>query len=1019
MKRLNNIILLTLFALFPALAWADTGGLSFAPPPGDYSVIFLSNIFGIVDGVLHGTGSQMMGAMFAVFNSAILSLGGIIIMYTLIVSTMNTAHEGQMLGQKWSSIWIPVRSTLGLALLIPKASGYCLMQVGVMWLVVEGVGAADKVWEAALSYLNRGGVIIQAQATNPAAVLTSSGSSGVAVGALTMLSGQVCMLGLQKQLEAQRELYNNQPGKPYCKGVVKKFCETSVPDFLGSVNMVVVQQNLSNSGATPSSFSVNMPNFEANSIYSSLNGICGQLSWSPMNTFNSKPATGSTSTVNGASLSSDEYQTAQLSRAIAMQQMYLDLASVAQIMINNDPQISGATNSSNSSSNFNQVAQQQFGVPYTLGNVVCNDYSQNCVAWGLAANSSAASSVLFNGTEFLGAIQDYNGIMMPTLNLLNNTNSSAVNEASRSFIANAESQGWSMAGTYFFDLVRLNGHAQTNANNTDSETGMDASSFSASTVGGACEPNSPFFSPLCQWFKGDSTKLTQVQSLIDGTGFSPTPQPNVKNGADGLKLQDANTASSTVYGFINNSMMVRLPGQPGLATLNFPKSMTFSVDPSPLKLQSQHFDCGKVKIMSFHFCLGRMFGNLFYNIIFLNVYNIFMDTFQQFMQSVTNAFLKIPLQGMSEIFKQGVQTISMPGVNPIVALANMGVQYINFSGNLWINWVNLSIAAILIPWFGLFILALISMAMPLLLAWVGCMTGIGFVTAYYIPLLPYMMFLFGVIAWLMSVVEAMVAAPIVALGITHPEGHDAFGKGEQAIMIMLNVFLRPAMMIIGYIFAISLSYVGVWILNAGFDHAVSFYQSSPEEINITSGEAGATSSTVLQQQKLANFIRNTMIPNNKAKIMGTPPSSAPIKTENTPVPEPVVSTPEGSGVGETKYVSWAGVYAFFFSILAYTTIYMIIVQRAFTMISILPDKVLRWIGGTPENIGQESSQWGDELKQSGKEAGTKAQDAQGQMAKQIGGNVLKQVGKAKAGAAKLGAKGGSVSGEGGDAGDGK
>lgn len=70
-----------------------------------------------------------MGSMFGVFNSAVLALGGIIIMYTLMVSTMNTAHEGQMLGQKWSSIWIPLRSTFGLALLIPKASGYCMMQV--------------------------------------------------------------------------------------------------------------------------------------------------------------------------------------------------------------------------------------------------------------------------------------------------------------------------------------------------------------------------------------------------------------------------------------------------------------------------------------------------------------------------------------------------------------------------------------------------------------------------------------------------------------------------------------------------------------------------------------------------------------------------------------------------------------------------------------------------------------------------------------------------------------------------
>ena len=194
---LKTGLLTLLFLFFPLLASADS--LSFAPPPGDISVIFLGNIFGIVDGVLHGTGSQIMGAMFGVFNAAVLALGGIVIMYTLIVGTMNTAHEGQMLGQKWSSIWIPVRSTIGLALLIPKASGYCLMQVMIMWVVIQGVGAADKVWNAALNYLNRGGVIIQAQ-MDPAKSLNAAGSE-IATGASVILAANVCMAGLQKQLE--------------------------------------------------------------------------------------------------------------------------------------------------------------------------------------------------------------------------------------------------------------------------------------------------------------------------------------------------------------------------------------------------------------------------------------------------------------------------------------------------------------------------------------------------------------------------------------------------------------------------------------------------------------------------------------------------------------------------------------------------------------------------------------------------------------------------------------------------
>src|SRR4051812_37253138 len=54
--------------------------LSLTPPDTDLSVGYLSNIFGTVDGVLVGTGSQLLGAMFGIFNGAVLVLGGIVIL---------------------------------------------------------------------------------------------------------------------------------------------------------------------------------------------------------------------------------------------------------------------------------------------------------------------------------------------------------------------------------------------------------------------------------------------------------------------------------------------------------------------------------------------------------------------------------------------------------------------------------------------------------------------------------------------------------------------------------------------------------------------------------------------------------------------------------------------------------------------------------------------------------------------------------------------------------------------------
>ncbi|MFI4918343.1 MAG: type IVB secretion system protein DotA [Legionellales bacterium] len=1056
MKGLMVLILLTLSLLSqvvlasgPMSGGTVTGSssITFAPPPGDYSVVFLGNLFGIVDGVLHGSGSQIMGAMFAVFNSAVLALGGIIIMYTLMVSTMNTAHEGQMLGQKWSSIWIPVRSTAGMALLIPKASGYCMMQIFVMWVVVQGVGAADKVWNAALSYLNRGGVIIQAQQSgNPAEALLSTPGAAVAQGASVMLAGQVCMLGLQQQLITQRQSYLNGPtGTCSYNSDITTLCDNAVPDFVGSVNAVSLQTDMDNAATTaaamatakatngvtcpdPSSscpmtpaqqrancpkttkYTLPMPNFtDAN--YSYLNGMCGQIIWNPISFpcaasgFSSSAglASGANGSLNGINnLSSSEFATAKMSRAIAIQQVYQDMTAVAQIMVSNDPQLNAVNtrNATNMPTPAATWANQQFGVPYTLqgasggSSSVCpNTSNGSCQGWGpVPSGSSQNTNVLFSGTEFAGSISDYNGIMMPTLNLIAQSNSSQSANQSRNFITGASSQGWMMAGAYFFDLVQLNGSATTNSTTIDSTSGLDSSiypftgTFTLQNLfpSSGCAPTTtppitaPTFSAFCNWFAGTTTyvqntansPIAQIITLIGSTAG-----PTFKQSS--LKVMNQAGSSMTAYGFANNESMVQLPGQPGTTPLTFANNMVFTVDTTSLMLPWINFDCGGVTIVFFKFCFGWMIGTIFYDLMFLVIYNALMFMFQNIIEQTVMLFLAIPLQGMQAIFQQAVITLNAPGVNPIVALANMGVYYINFSGNLWIQMTMMAVSAVLIPVFGIFMIALMGLAMPLILSWVGIMTAVGFTTAYYIPLLPYMIFTFGTIAWFISVIEAMVAAPIVALGVTHPEGHDAFGKGEAAVMLLMNVFLRPSMMIIGYISAIALSYVGVWILNAGYDHAVSYFQGGALQTSnagyVNSSITGSGTSFSLGSGGTSGSVAGTggTIQTTTAQGLGSGTQQ------------------QGSGSGATQYTGWAGIYAYFFSILTYVTLYLTIVQKSFTLISVLPDKVLRWIGGSPETSGSESAQWAEDTKTQGKEAGTKTADAQGQIGKQMAGAAQK------------------------------
>lgn len=71
--------------------------------------------------------------------------------------------------------------------------------------------------------------------------------------------------------------------------------------------------------------------------------------------------------------------------------------------------------------------------------------------------------------------------------------------------------------------------------------------------------------------------------------------------------------------------------------------------------------------------------------------------------------------------------------------------------------------------------------------------------------------------------------------------------------------------------------------------------------------------------------------------------------------------------------------------------YLIVVQKSFNLIGILPDKVLRWIGGQPESIGQETMQWGDEAKAKVEKAGEATHQAVGQASKAGAGYVLNKL----------------------------
>ncbi|KAB0640713.1 DotA/TraY family protein [Burkholderia stagnalis] len=140
---------LFLFLLFTLASASSFAANVFEPSSGDISIKMLGAIFG---GLLDSGGNDPLISGIKMFNGACLIIGGILAGYTILAGTLNTAHDGEMLGKKFSSVWVPVRYSVGTALVLPVVGGgYCVMQAIVMWLVVQGIGLADGVWSAFMS----------------------------------------------------------------------------------------------------------------------------------------------------------------------------------------------------------------------------------------------------------------------------------------------------------------------------------------------------------------------------------------------------------------------------------------------------------------------------------------------------------------------------------------------------------------------------------------------------------------------------------------------------------------------------------------------------------------------------------------------------------------------------------------------------------------------------------------------------------------------------------------------------
>jgi conjugal transfer/type IV secretion protein DotA/TraY len=112
------------------------------------------------------------------------------------------------------------------------------------------------------------------------------------------------------------------------------------------------------------------------------------------------------------------------------------------------------------------------------------------------------------------------------------------------------------------------------------------------------------------------------------------------------------------------------------------------------------------------------------------------------------------------------------------------------------------------------VLALLAIKMLLLgLVVLFLIYPMGIMLAFYLPMIPFLIWVIAGINWLVSTMSIMVGAPLWAAAHSLPDGEGFAGaRGQEGYLLLLNVILRPTLMVIGFFLAfIGIRMLGVFL----------------------------------------------------------------------------------------------------------------------------------------------------------------------------------------------------------------
>jgi conjugal transfer/type IV secretion protein DotA/TraY len=128
-----------------------------SPTASDFWYKLLGYVFPQVGPVKIGTVMPIdngIGQAFGAMSAALMACASIMMSYQIVHGMVETAHSGEPLGNRYHTIWGPIRVAYGIGMLAPITGGYCVAQMVVLTVAIAGGQIANVEWSAFVSGLN-------------------------------------------------------------------------------------------------------------------------------------------------------------------------------------------------------------------------------------------------------------------------------------------------------------------------------------------------------------------------------------------------------------------------------------------------------------------------------------------------------------------------------------------------------------------------------------------------------------------------------------------------------------------------------------------------------------------------------------------------------------------------------------------------------------------------------------------------------------------------------------------------